>query len=51
MLSCRQRPTTKKVNIRIEEATSALQDCFEDTDWDVFAEGADQERHTSAVLS
>ena len=27
------------------------QHCFQDTDWDVFAEGTDLEGHTSAVLS
>lgn len=34
-----------------EEATSAPQDCFDTTDWDVFAEGTDLEGHTTAVLS
>lgn len=34
-----------------EEATSALQDCFDNKDWGIFAEGADLEGHTSAVLS
>lgn len=38
-LICRQKTTTKLVKVWSEEATSALQDCFEVTDWGVFAEG------------
>ena len=41
----------KTVKVWTEEGTSALQDCLEDTDWDVFADGTDLEGHTSAVLS
>ncbi|KAK7944410.1 hypothetical protein WMY93_000138 [Mugilogobius chulae] len=50
-LSCKQKPTFKTVTVWSEESTSALQDCFEDTDWGIFAEGTDLEEHTTAVLS
>ena len=33
------------------DSTSALQDCFEHTDWSVFSDGADLEEYTSSVLS
>ncbi|KAI3373024.1 hypothetical protein L3Q82_023467, partial [Scortum barcoo] len=35
------RPTTRTVQVWTEEASSALQDCFECTDWEVFKEGTD----------
>ena len=41
----------KTVKVWTEEASWALQDCFEDTDWDVFAEEKDLEGHMSAVHS
>lgn len=50
-LICRQKPTIKTVQVWTEEALSALQDCFETTDWDIFAERTDLEVHTTAVLS
>lgn len=50
-LSCRQRPSTKTVRVQTKKASSALQDCFEVTDWGIFAKGTDLEGHTSAVLS
>ncbi|KAI3352932.1 hypothetical protein L3Q82_019495 [Scortum barcoo] len=34
-----------------EDASSALQDCFECTDWEVFKEGIDLDGYTSSVLS
>uniref|UniRef100_A0A665UD53 Reverse transcriptase domain-containing protein n=1 Tax=Echeneis naucrates TaxID=173247 RepID=A0A665UD53_ECHNA len=49
-LICRQKTATKTVKVWTEEATAALQDCFEVTDWGVFAEGTDLNGHTSAVL-
>lgn len=33
-----------------EEGSSALHDCFECTDWEVFKAGSDQEAYTSSVL-
>lgn len=38
-LICRTRPTTRTVKVWTEEASSALQDCFECTDWEVFQRG------------
>ncbi|KAI3361686.1 hypothetical protein L3Q82_002044 [Scortum barcoo] len=45
------RPTTRTVQVWTEEASSALQDCFECTDWEVFKEGTDLDGYTSSVLS
>lgn len=47
----KQTKTIKTVQVWTEEATAALQDCFDSTDWGIFAEGTDLESHTSAVLS
>lgn len=47
---CRIKPTIKTVQVWTEEATSMLQDCFDDTDWGVFAEGADLEEYADSVL-
>ncbi|KAI3365317.1 hypothetical protein L3Q82_010407, partial [Scortum barcoo] len=47
----RTRPTTRTVQVWTEEASSALQDCFECTDWEVFKEGTDLDGYTSSVLS
>ncbi|KAI3377604.1 hypothetical protein L3Q82_008437 [Scortum barcoo] len=44
----RTRPTTRTVQVWTEEASSALQDCF---DWEVFKEGTDLDGYTSSVLS
>ncbi|KAI3360589.1 hypothetical protein L3Q82_002452 [Scortum barcoo] len=49
--SHRTRPTTRTVQVWTEEASSALQDCFECTDWEVFKEGTDLDGYTSLVLS
>ncbi|KAI3370577.1 hypothetical protein L3Q82_007146 [Scortum barcoo] len=43
--------TTRTVQVWTEEASSALQDCFECTDWEVFKEGTDLDGYTSSVLS
>lgn len=50
-LACRTKPTIREVQVWTEEASSALQDCFEQTDWRVFKDGADLEEYTSSVLS
>ena len=50
-LACRTKPTTRTVQVWTEEASSALQDCFEHTVWSVFSEEADLEGYTSSVLS
>ncbi|KAI3358706.1 hypothetical protein L3Q82_015114 [Scortum barcoo] len=47
-LICRTRPTTRTVQVWTEEASSALQDCFECTDWEVFKEGTDLDGYTSS---
>lgn len=33
-----------------EETTSKLQDCFESTEWEMFAQGVNLEEHTASVL-
>ncbi|XP_013856480.1 uncharacterized protein LOC106512398 [Austrofundulus limnaeus] len=38
------------VRVWTEDSTSAQQNCFENTDWEVFEEGTDLNGHTSAVL-
>uniref|UniRef100_A0A3B3I9A9 Reverse transcriptase domain-containing protein n=1 Tax=Oryzias latipes TaxID=8090 RepID=A0A3B3I9A9_ORYLA len=50
-LICRTKPTIKTVQVWTEEASSALQDCFELTDWEVFKDGSDLEAYTTSVLS
>ncbi|KAI3363675.1 hypothetical protein L3Q82_001300 [Scortum barcoo] len=50
-LTGRTRPTTRTVQVWTEEASSALQDCFECTDWEVFKEGTDLDGYMSLVLS
>uniref|UniRef100_A0A669BZP0 Reverse transcriptase domain-containing protein n=1 Tax=Oreochromis niloticus TaxID=8128 RepID=A0A669BZP0_ORENI len=47
----RQKTSEKSVRVWTAEATTALQDCFDNTNWSVFAKGSDLEGHTSAVLS
>lgn len=49
-LICRTKPITKTVQVWSVEASSALQDCFEHTDWEVFKDGSDLEAFTSSVL-
>lgn len=51
LLICRSKPTSSTIQVRTEEGSSALQDCFEHTNWNVFKEGADLEQYTSPVLS
>ena len=50
-LICRSKPTTKTIQVWTEEASAALQDCFEQTDWEVFKRDANLEDYTSSVLS
>ena len=45
-----EKTATMTVKVWTEEATLALQDCFDVTDSGVFAEGTDLDEHTSAVL-
>ncbi|KAM4573377.1 uncharacterized protein PAE49_008206 [Odontesthes bonariensis] len=49
-LICSTKPSTKTVQVWTEEASSALQDCFEMTDWEVFKDSSDLEAYTSSVL-
>ena len=49
-LICRTKPSTKTVQVWTEEASSALQDCFELTDWEVLKDSSDVEAYTSSVL-
>ncbi|KAI3361638.1 hypothetical protein L3Q82_001998 [Scortum barcoo] len=46
-----QDQATRTVQVWTEEASSALQDNFECTDWEVFKEGTDLDGYTSSVLS
>lgn len=46
----RTKPQNKTVEYWTEEVSSSLQDCFEDTMWELF-EQPDIELHTSTVLS
>lgn len=49
---CKMKPITRTVQVWNEEASSALQDCFEYTDWGMFKEErSDIEGYTSSVLS
>nr|XP_043882686.1 uncharacterized protein LOC122769872 [Solea senegalensis] len=45
-LVTREKPAVKKVRVWPEGAMSALQDCFECTDWDMFREAATDSQHT-----
>lgn len=49
--TCRSKPAVRTVKVRSEEATSMLQDCFDNTDWHVFAQGDGLEEYTVSVLS
>lgn len=49
-LICRTKPTVKTVQVWNEESSSRLQDCFENTDWDLFA-STDLEEYSSSVLA
>ncbi|KAJ8403257.1 hypothetical protein AAFF_G00354740 [Aldrovandia affinis] len=42
----RSKPATKTIRTWPEGATSALQDCLETTDWNMFREAATQDQHT-----
>lgn len=42
-LICRTKPKSKTVQVWTEEASSALQDCFEHTEWEVFKGSSDLE--------
>lgn len=47
---CRVKPIIKTVQVWTEEVTSMLQDCFENTDWGVFAERADLDEYAGSVM-
>ncbi len=49
-LICRSKPQYRSVQCLTEEATLSLQDCFDDTMWELF-EHPHIELHTSSVLS
>ncbi len=40
------KPVQKQITVWPENATSALQDCFQDTDWNMFKEAATYNNHT-----
>ncbi|XP_058650447.1 uncharacterized protein LOC131551470 [Onychostoma macrolepis] len=40
------KPVLKQITVWPENATSALQDCFQDTDWNMFKEAATYNNHT-----
>ena len=46
-LICRTKPSTKTVQIWTGKASSALQDCCELTDWEVFKDSSYLEAYTS----
>ncbi len=46
----REPPTSKTVKIWPVDATSQLQDCFDNTDWSIF-ESQNLEEYTTSVLS
>lgn len=48
---CRTKPSFKTVQVWNEESTSQLQDCFENTDWGLFAQSADLEEYSLSVLA
>ncbi|KAK3532935.1 hypothetical protein QTP70_003799 [Hemibagrus guttatus] len=50
-LICRTQPSFKTVQVWSEESTSQLQDCFENTDWELFIQSADLEEYSSSVLA
>ncbi len=40
------KPVQKQITVWPDNATSALQDCFQDTDWNMFKEAATYNNHT-----
>ncbi len=50
-LICRTQPAVKTVQVWSEKAISQLQDCFENTDWELFAQSTDLEEDSSSVLA
>ncbi len=50
-LICRTQPGVKTVQVWSDEAISQLQDCFENTDWELFAQSTDLEEYSSSVLA
>ncbi len=50
-LICRTQPAVKTVQVWNDEAISQLQDCFENTDWELFAQSTDLEEYSSSVLA
>ncbi len=40
------KPVQKQITVWPDDATSALQDCFQDTDWNIFKEAATYHDHT-----
>ncbi len=40
------KPVQKQITVLPDDATSALQDCFQDTDWNMFKEAATYHDHT-----
>ncbi|KAI4889320.1 hypothetical protein NFI96_006060 [Prochilodus magdalenae] len=49
-LICRTKPAVRTVQVWTEEATSMMQDCFDSTDWHLFAQGADLDEYASSVM-
>ncbi len=49
-LFCRTQPGVKTVQVWSDEAISQLQDCFENTEWELFAQSTDLE-YSSSVLA
>lgn len=45
-LLIREKPTKKQVTVCTEGAMSALEDCFEHTDWEMFKKVATENHHT-----
>ncbi len=50
-LICRTQPAVKTIQVWSDEAISQLQDCFENTDWELFAQSTDLEEYSSSVLA
>ncbi len=50
-LICRTQPGVKTVQVWSDEAISQLQDCFANTDWELFAQSTDLEEYSSSVLA
>lgn len=46
-LLIKEKPTKKQVRVWIEGATSALQECFERTDLEMFKEAGMENHHTN----